>query len=103
MKCHWAGVAEIAAAIPLGIAGVFAWRARRKETIYLAGLVGGASSVMALLLPTVLIGTCANESMFCNLLMRPILLFAGILATVASIGLFFVARGRELPVAQAVA
>ena len=43
MKCHWAGVAEVAAAIPLGIAGIYALRSRRKETLRFAGIVGAAS------------------------------------------------------------
>jgi hypothetical protein len=103
MKCHWAGVAEVAAAIPLGIAGIFALRSRRKETLRMAGIVGAASGVMALLLPTLLIGVCANPMMICNLLMRPILLASGILAIAASIALFVTAREPELPAAQAVA
>ena len=37
MKCHWAGVAEVAAAIPLGLAGIYALRSRRKETLRFAG------------------------------------------------------------------
>ena len=58
---------------------------------------------MAILLPTVLIGTCANASMFCNVMMRPILLASGILAIVASIAVFVLAREPEPPVAQAAA
>ena len=58
---------------------------------------------MAILLPTVLIGTCANPMMICNVLMRPILLASGILAIVASIALFVIAREPELPAAPAVA
>jgi hypothetical protein len=42
MKCHWAGIAEVAAAIPLGIAGIFALRSRRKETTRFAAIVGVA-------------------------------------------------------------
>ena len=103
MKCHWTGIAEIAAAVPLGIAGIYATRARRKETTRFAAIVGAGSAVIALLLPTVLIGTCMSPTMLCNLLMRPILLAAGILAVVVSIALFFVAREPELPVAPAAA
>ena len=103
MKCHWAGVAEVAAAIPLGIAGIFALRSRRKETLRFAGVVGAVSGLMAILLPTLLIGTCGNAEMICNLLMRPILLASGILAIVASIALFVTARDPELPAAQAAA
>ncbi len=47
---------------------------------------------MAILLPTLLIGTCGNPTMICNLLMRPALLASGIVAMAASAGLFFVAR-----------
>ena len=103
MKCHWAGVAEVAAAIPLAIAGIFALRSRRKETLRMAGIVGAASGAMAILLPTLLIGVCANPMMICNVLMQPILLASGILAIVASIALFVTAREPELPAAPAAA
>jgi hypothetical protein len=103
MKCHWTGVAQIAAAIPLGLAGVYALRGRRKETTRFAGIVGAVSGAMAILLPTVLIGTCGNAAMTCNLLMRPILLASGILAIAASIALFVIAREPELPAGQAAA
>ena len=101
MKCHWTGIAEIAAAIPLGIAGIYALRGRRKETTRLAAIVGAASGLMGILLPAVLIGTCGNPTMTCNLLMRPIVLASGILAIVASAALFIIAREPELPAAQA--
>jgi MFS family permease len=101
MKCHWTGVAEIAAAVPLGIAGVYTLFGRRKETLRFAAIVGAASGLMAILLPTVLIGTCMNAAMTCNVLMKPILLASGILAIAASVALFFVAREPELPAAQA--
>ena len=97
MKCHWAGVAEVAAAIPLGIAGIYALRSRRKETTRFAAVVGAASGLMAILLPTLLIGTCGNAMMICNVLMRPILLAVGVIAIAASIALFFTAREPEAP------
>jgi MFS family permease len=103
MKCHWAGVAEVAAAVPLGIAGIYALRSRRRETTRFAGLIGATSGLMAILLPTALIGTCMNSMMICNMLMRPILLASGIIAIVASIALIVLAREPELPTAQAAA
>ena len=103
MKCHWAGVAEVAAAIPLGLAGIYALRSRRKETTRFAAVVGVAAGATALLLPTLLIGTCANPMMLCNILMRPILLGAGIVAIVASAALFFIAQDQEPAVAPAAA
>jgi hypothetical protein len=101
MKCHWTGVAEIAAAVPLALAGIFALFGRRKETKRFAAIVGAASGLMAILLPTVLIGTCMSASMYCNVAMKPIILAAGILAIVASIALFFTAREPETPAALA--
>ena len=98
MKCHWTGVAEVAAAVPLGIAGIYSLRRNRKETGRLAAIIGLAGGVMAILLPTVLIGTCANPAMVCNLLMRPVLLSAGILAVVSSAATFVIAR-EPAPVA----
>lgn len=103
MKCHWTGIAEIAAAVPLGLAGIYALRSRRRETLRFAGLVGATSGLVAILLPTALIGTCMNASMICNLLMRPIILSAGIIAIVASVALIVLAREPELPTAQAAA
>jgi hypothetical protein len=103
MKCHWTGVAEVAAAIPLGIAGIYALRGRRKETTRFAAIIGAVSGAMAILLPTMLIGTCGNPAMTCNLLMQPIVLASGILAMTASITLFVIAREPELPATPAAA
>jgi hypothetical protein len=103
MKCHWTGIAEIAAAVPLGAAGIYALRGRRRETTRFAAIVGATSGATAVLLPTALIGTCMNPSMVCNLLMRPILLAAGILAITTSVALFAAAREPEMVAAQAVA
>ena len=103
MKCHWTGIAEIAAAIPLALAGVYALRSRRKETTRFAAIIGVVSGLIAILLPTVLIGVCGNPMMVCNLVMRPILLASGILAIVAGIALFVIAREQEVPPAQAAA
>lgn len=100
MKCHWSGIAEIAAAVPLGLAGIYALAGKRRETRRFAGIVGAASAAMALLIPTVLIGTCANPMMVCNLLMKPTLLAAGIIGIVASLALVITAREAQ-PVAVA--
>lgn len=92
MKCHWTGRAEIAAAIPLGLAGVFAVVGRRRETKRFAAIVGAASGILAILFATTLIGTCGSASMYCNVAMKPVILAAGILAIAASAILFILAR-----------
>jgi len=92
MKCHWTAQAEILAGVPLGLAGIYALFGRRRETKRFAAVVGGVSGLMAILLCTVLIGTCMSASMFCNVAMKPIVLASGILALVVSAALFVLAR-----------
>lgn len=92
MKCHWAGIAAIGAAVPLGLAGIFAVRNRRKEAMRQTGIVGAAAGAMGILFPTALIGVCANPSMMCNMVMRPTLIAAGTVAIAASVALFVLAR-----------
>lgn len=95
MKCHWTGIAEMAAAVPLGIAGLYALGGRRRETLRFAGMMGLAAGLVAILLPTTLIGTCMSASMVCNVLMKPILLSAGALTMVAGLGVVLSARERQ--------
>jgi len=103
MKCHWAGIAAVGAAVPLALAGVYALRNRRKETTRLAAIVGAASGAMGILFPTLLIGVCGNPSMICNLVMRPTLIAAGTLAIAASVALFFTAREQAFQAAEVAA
>jgi hypothetical protein len=86
MKCHWTAIAEMAAAVPLGLAGIFTATSRRRETRTTVSLFGMAACAFVLLIPTVLIGVCANPMMPCNMVEKPLLLFCGILASAASLG-----------------
>lgn len=103
MKCHWTGIAEIGAAVPLALGGILALGARRKETIRIASVLGIASGAMAMLYPTLLIGVCSSAMMMCNLMMKPILLATGILAIAASAAIFALAREPERVLARAAA
>jgi hypothetical protein len=103
MKCHWAGIAAIGAAVPLGLAGVFALRNGRKETTRQAAVVGAAAGAMGILFPTALIGVCASPTMICNMVMRPTLIAAGTLAIAASVALFIMAREVVSPRLEAAA
>lgn len=103
MKCHWAGIAAIGAAIPLGLAGIFSLRSKNRETTRRLAIIGVASGTMAILFPTALIGVCANPMMPCNLMELPALVGAGILAMVASATLYWTAREPQIPVSGAAA
>jgi hypothetical protein len=83
MRCHWTRQAEVAVAIPLGIIGILVLLSRSRLTQRALLLVGVALGLAVILLPAYLIGVCASEDMICNMLMKPTLLFAGVL-TVAT-------------------
>ena len=80
MKCHWTGIAEIGVAVPMLLVGVLSVTSKRKETIRTLAAFGVALGALAILFPTYLIGVCPNNMMVCNMIMRPILISAGVLA-----------------------
>jgi hypothetical protein len=77
MKCHWTGIAEIALAVPLLVTGLLMASSKRRETLRTLAVLGGVLGVFVILLPTVLIGVCANGDMICNSIMRPALILGG--------------------------
>jgi hypothetical protein len=96
MKCHWTGIAEMTMAIPLAAVGAMAISKKRKETYRVLYGLGIVLGVLVVLIPTMLIGVCANPDMLCNMVMRPLLVLSGILITAASIvGLVISERKAE--------
>jgi hypothetical protein len=98
MKCHWAGIAAIGAAVPLGLAGIFNLRKQRRETTRFLAVIGGAAGALGILFPTALIGVCANPMMICQMVMLPTLVAAGSLAMVTSAISFMTAREPQIPI-----
>jgi peptidoglycan/LPS O-acetylase OafA/YrhL len=97
MRCYWTARAELGAALPLLAVGVLLFFSRRKETRRALAVLVCLLGVVAMLLPTVLIGVCEQSSAVCNTTMRPILLAAGGLTVI--IGLITLIRnelGNEL-------
>jgi hypothetical protein len=92
MKCHWTGIAEIGVAIPLLFVGIFEITSKRKESFTILSVFGVVLGILAILFPTFLIGVCANPAMTCNMLMRPGLILAGVLAVIASVIVFVTSR-----------
>lgn len=80
MKCHWTGIAEIGVALPMVLVGVLTVTSKRKETIRSLAAFGVALGALAILFPTYLIGVCPNDTMVCNMIMKPLLISAGVLA-----------------------
>ena len=79
MKCFWTAMAAIATAAPLFGIGLLQMFSRQKETRRALGALGGVLGIMAIILPTVLIGVCMHPDASCNLVMKPALIFMGIL------------------------
>jgi len=84
MKCHWTAEAALATAVPLAIAGVMMFLNHRKETHKSLSIMTAVLGVIIILLPTSLFGVCADQSMLCNMVMRPTLIMTGILVIVTS-------------------
>jgi hypothetical protein len=85
MKCHWTGQAALGMAVPLvGLGSVTAF-SRRKETRRVLSVLGILLGGVVILLPTRLIGVCANPDMLCNSVMKPTLIFSGILVMALSV------------------
>jgi hypothetical protein len=96
MKCYWTAQAELAVAVPLLLVGGLMAVNRRKETQRTLSIVGVLLGVFAILLPTSLIGVCASDEMLCNILMKPTLVFSGIVVVMAGL-LGLVLVGLERP------
>jgi hypothetical protein len=102
MKCHWTGQAEIAIAGPLFILGGLMAFNRRRETLRNLSILGIVLGVFVVLLPTALIGVCANPEMLCNSVMKPTLIFGGTVASLASlVGLALTMRSEPQTLASA--
>jgi hypothetical protein len=97
MKCHWTAIAEFAMAVPLvGVGGVMAFR-KRKESARVAAGMGMLLGAFVILLPTVLIGVCADMTALCNSIMRPALILAGgLVIAVSLVSLVMSERNLEL-------
>ena len=96
MKCYWTAQAELAVAGPLLLVGGLVIFNRRKETQRTLSMAGALLGVFAILLPTSLIGVCASDEMLCNILMKPTLVFSGVVVVMAGL-LGLVLAGRERP------
>jgi hypothetical protein len=95
MKCHWTGRAELGLGLPLLAVGLVTAVNRRKESYRSLGLLGGILGVVAILLPTTLIGTCGSPEMSCNTVMKPALILMGILAVGISLAVVVFGWRRE--------
>jgi hypothetical protein len=101
MKCLWTARAEIGVAVPLFAIGGLLLVSRRKETRRALAVPSALLGVIAMLLPTALIGVCAASGAICRTSLRPSALIAGGVTVVASLALAAVNELRPEPPAEA--
>lgn len=99
MKCHWTGLAEFTLAVPMLVVGALMAFDKGKRNLRNLNIVSAVLGVFVILLPTALIGVCANPDMLCNSIMRPTLILLGTLVVLLSVfGIFQSFRMQEIAV-----
>jgi hypothetical protein len=93
MKCHWTRQAELGVAMPLVLVGILTLASKRRETLRILLGLGMTLGLVAILLPTSLIGVCASSEMICNMVMKPTLILAGALTMGAGLAGLVYLRG----------
>lgn len=94
MKCKWTAQAELGLAIPLVGVGAMMAASRRKESKRNLAIAGGILGVVAIMIPTQLIGVCTSN-MPCNNVMEPSLIAFGSLVTAFSVGAVVMAQRKK--------
>jgi hypothetical protein len=94
MKCLWTARAELATGASLLVVGVMVTVSRAKESRRNLSVMGAVLGIVAILLPTYLIGVCQSK-MDCNIVMRPAMAALGSLSIAGSLISLVVSRGRE--------
>jgi hypothetical protein len=85
MKCYWTARASLLVAVPLLAVGLLLAFSRQRETQRALALLGAIAGILVILLPTWLIGVCQHAGASCSLVMRPVLILAGVLVIVLSL------------------
>ncbi len=94
MKCHWSGVAEIVAGVPLALVGILLCFTRKKLGLLILSILGVVLGIFVILIPTSMIGVCTS-GMICETVMKPFLTIAGGLAIIVSLCGFLLMRRAE--------
>ena len=94
MKCLWTARAELAIAIPLGLMGGLLLVARRKETRRLLTLPVATLGIIAILLPTSLIGVCQTSTAICRTTLMPTMIATGLVTVVLAATAFVLNERR---------
>lgn len=88
MKCSWMAQGELGVGLVILVAGLLLLLSRQAETKKMLNAVLVVLGVIVILLPTTLIGVCANIEMPCNAAAAALQLLGGLLVVVAALGIY---------------
>lgn len=86
MKCWWSVRAETAIGVLLIFAGILIWVLKNKEALYALNLNNIATGIVAILIPSKLIGGCGKEMMACRSVTFPSIYIISGIVILFSIG-----------------
>lgn len=84
MKCHWTARAELGTGLVIALLGLLLLIFRSVQVRIGLSIALGLNGILALLIPTVLIGVCGNVKMTCRSLTLPVLVILASVVTVAA-------------------
>lgn len=96
MKCHWTGRAEIGVGTLISLIGLLLILFRSKQIRFGLSLALGLNGILALLLPTRLIGVCGSTRMSCRALTFPALIvLSGLIIVIAVFNSFYLYKSDK--------
>lgn len=84
MKCHWTARAELGTGLVIALLGLLMLIFRSAQIKLGLSIALGLNGILALLIPTVLIGVCGNVKMTCRSLTLPALVILASVVTIAA-------------------
>lgn len=85
MKCHWMAQSELGVGLVIILIGILLFLVKSNETKTMLSIVTAGLSVVAFLLPHVLIGVCKTATMSCVALTLPALTIVTIVLFLCSV------------------
>ena len=79
MKCHWTGQALKGLAVVMALSSILKLVSKDRGIAIGISLVEVINGIYAILIPTVLIGTCMHEEMMCNTGMKPFVIIISLI------------------------
>lgn len=95
MKCYWTAMAEVGLGAITCVVGILLFVSRHAETRRALGVVLGALGIVVALVPTYLIGVCANPMHACRIATQPALVLLGAVIVIVAIITIVTARGTS--------